>query len=159
MLTMNNRLMSDPFEALWREFGRVSNGNGASNGRTAHGGFGSMSLWENDQNVYVEFDLPGARLDDIELLIENGSLRFHVDRKPHNVEGKQWYDERRYGRFERSIALPETVDPESIDATLEDGVLRVTLSRKAEAQPKKVTIQCRNSKENSRLEHEDSSDS
>lgn len=156
MLTTTNRLVSDPFEALWREFGRASNGNGH---QKTYGGFGAMSLWEEDERVCVEFDLPGAKLDDIELVIEDGSLRFHVDRKAHQVEGKQWYDERRYGRFERSIALPETVDPQAIEATLEDGVLRVTLGRKAEAQPRKVAIQCRNSGETSRIEHEDSSDS
>lgn len=156
MLTMTNRLVSDPFEALWREFGRASNGNGH---QKAYGGFGAMSLWEDNERVYVEFDLPGASLDDIELVIEDGSLRFHVDRKSHQVEGKQWYDERRYGRFERSIALPETVDPDAVEATLDDGVLRVTLGRKAEAQPRKVTIQCRNSEEASRIEHEDSSES
>lgn len=155
MLTMNNRLVSDPFEALWREFGRASNGNG---NQKLNGGFGAMSLWEDDEHVFVEFDLPGARLGDIELLIEDGSLRFHVDRKSHHVEGKQWYDERRYGRFERSVALPDTVDPEAIEATLGDGVLRVTLGRKAEAQPRKVTIQCRNSSEASCLEHGDSSE-
>ena len=58
-------------------------------------------------------------------------------------EGKRnyWLNERGYGRFERVIRLPETVDDDSIQAQLDAGVLRVTLGKKAELQPKKITVQ------------------
>lgn len=163
MLMTFNRLSSDPFEALWREFNRASNGSESGNGtaRTrVQSGFGAMSVWETESHVHIEFDVPGVPQGDIDLVIEDGSLRFRVERKAHEHEGKQWYDERGYGRLERSVTLPDTVDPDSIEATLEDGVLKVSLGRRPESQPKKVTIQSRHSAAGQTcLEHSEPKDS
>ena len=62
------------------------------------------------------------------------------ERKPAAHEGKCWYDERQYGRFERMIALSNIVDPAGIEAQLENGVLFLTLPKKPEAQPHRIPI-------------------
>jgi len=102
-----------------------------------------MSLWETESGVVLEFDVPGVKSDQIELSIERGVLSVRVDRKAPEVQNQKWLDERRYGQFERAVSLPESIDPGSVDASLEDGVLKVTLQRKAEAQPQKIMIQTR----------------
>jgi HSP20 family protein len=56
-------------------------------------------------------------------------------------EGRKYlYNGRIFGRFERTVALPEAVETDQIEATLVDGVLSLTLPKKAEARPKKITV-------------------
>jgi HSP20 family protein len=57
--------------------------------------------------------------------------------------GNVYYQERRYGKFERSFALPIGIETDAIDAEFEDGVLTVTLPKPEEAKPKKIPIKAR----------------
>lgn len=98
------------------------------------------SLWEEEGHWYVELELPGVKQEDIEVTLEKNSLRIAAERKAPEVERKYWHQERAYGRFERLFTLPETIDPEGIEAELVDGVLRLTLAKKPEAQPRKITV-------------------
>ena len=142
--TVANRwgtLLSDPFEAVRREFagdlGIAANGN-----RTAHEArrYGALSLWEDDQKVYIEVDVPGMQLDDLTLTMEGGQLWIRGERKFAQHEEKCWYDERFYGGFQRAVSLQDTVDPSTIDAALCDGVLSITLTKKPEYQPHRVAV-------------------
>src|SRR4051794_10273487 len=62
------------------------------------------SLWEDEQNVYVEVDAPGVTDKDIELSVHNGALIIRGERKREREEGG--YDARSYGRFEQWVSLP-----------------------------------------------------
>lgn len=97
------------------------------------------SLWEEEGRWCVEVDLPGFKQEDIDITLEKNVLRLTAERKPPLVE-KFWQQERSFGKLERTINLPDTVDAERIEAELRDGVLRLSLAKKPEVQPKKIVV-------------------
>jgi HSP20 family protein len=97
-----------------------------------------MSLWEDEQNVYVEIDTPGIAEKDMDLSIHDGHLIVRCERK--RERSGAGYDTRAYGRFEQQIALPCLVDAEKVDATLVNGVLTVALPKSEAAKPRKIAI-------------------
>jgi len=97
-----------------------------------------FSWWEDEHNVYVEMDTPGVSEKDIELAVHEGALIIRGERKCERQEGG--YDTRRYGRFERQFHLPVAVDLDHVEARLANGVLRVTLPKRPEARPRKISI-------------------
>ena len=66
--------------------------------------------------------------------------REFAERKKPEEERTGWHEERAYGKVTRSLKLPETIDPESIEATVADGVLHVTVAKTPEAQPKRIDV-------------------
>ena len=90
--------------------------------------------------MFVELELPGVSKDDIDVTVHNGMVRVSGERKLPEGNRNYWVNDRVYGPFDRAINLPEDVDADSIDAELSDGVLRITLSKKPEAQPKKIAV-------------------
>jgi HSP20 family protein len=97
-------------------------------------------VWEDAQHLYAEAELPGVSKDDLELVVLDGKLHIIATRQPPSEERRYWHNERKYGRFERVLYLPEAIDAETINAELRDGVLTVTLSKKPEAQPKRIAV-------------------
>jgi len=107
--------------------------------RAVHGIRAPLSAWEVDDAYHLELDVPGVEKEDIELTFEKGTLQIIAQRKnpePH----KGLHDERVYGAITRSIALSDAVDPESISAKLDRGVLHVTVAKVPAVQPKKIRI-------------------
>ena len=100
----------------------------------------AASLWEDADNFYAEIEMPGVGIEDVVLTVNKGLLVVAAERKLPTDERKYWHQERGYGQVERTIQLPETVDPEKIDAELVAGVLKIKLGKRAEAQPKKIQI-------------------
>lgn len=129
---------SDPFDVARREFQKAF-GNGGSGQRLVARGYAPLSVWEDQQQLHVEVDLPGLQPGDVEVTVDDGKLSIRGERQPsQSAPGR--YEERAFGRFERVIALADTIDPTSVEAQLRDGVLRVTLSKKPESQPQKVVV-------------------
>lgn len=116
------------------------NGNGNGNGSAAAQVFAPASLWEEEGRWCVEVDLPGVKQEDIDITLEKNSLKLTAERRAPQEERKFWHQERTYGTIERLITLPETVDPNSIEAELKEGVLRLYLAKRPELQPKKIQI-------------------
>jgi HSP20 family protein len=98
------------------------------------------SVWEDEASYHVELDVPGVTRDSVELTFEKGTLRITTERTAPEETRTGLVDERRYGKVTRTVTLPETIDPESIVAELTNGVLHVTVSKKPEAQPKRIEI-------------------
>lgn len=97
------------------------------------------SIWQDENHVYVEADLPGVSEKDLEATVHNGVLTIKAERS--DEEGRVYiFNGRTFGRFERAITLPETVDSENVEATLTNGVLRIVLAKHPEARPKKITL-------------------
>ncbi len=99
---------------------------------------------DDGEQLRIDIELPGVRLDDIDLTVEDRVLTVEGEKKMEREEGEKDSDfrlyERRYGRFERSFVLPRHVDTEKVDARLENGVLTVTLPKVETAKPKKIAI-------------------
>lgn len=92
--------------------------------------------------LVVRADLPGIDPKEVELTVEGGSLTIKGERKltDEGRRGDMYYREVSYGRFERSVQLPEGVDSDSIKATYHDGVLEVTMKAPKGMASKKVPI-------------------
>ena len=109
----------------------------------------AMSVWvpaadiyETDDNLVVTSDLPGVDLKELDVRVENNVLSIRGERQfEPTVENEKFHRvERLYGRFERSLALATPVDADKIQATYQDGVLRICLPKAETAKPKRVQI-------------------
>jgi HSP20 family protein len=133
----------DPFTSMRREmdqlFGRFLNDRSGDGGVT-RGWYAPVAMWDDNEKVYVEVELPGISKDDVDLTVQNGMLRISGERKQPEGERSYWLNDRSYGAFDRTISLPDDVDADNIDAQLSDGVLHIVLAKKPEAQPKKITV-------------------
>jgi HSP20 family protein len=144
---VNRSQTIDPFEAMQREFdsmfGRYLTSHGGGNGaRLAPYG---VDVSEDADHIYVEAELPGFRKDDVDITLENQTLTISAERKSQSDPGKEnkgelLLNERRYARFLRSFTLPPTVDEQSVNAKLADGVLTITLNKREESKPRKISV-------------------
>ena len=133
----------DPISAVHHDieqlFGRLVNGS-STNGSSSQGWHAPVTAWNDADKVYVEMEVPGVKREDLEVTVHNGVLRIAGQRKVPEGERNYWTNERQFGQFDRSMTLPEDIDADSIEAELTDGVLHLTLNRKPEAQPKRITV-------------------
>jgi HSP20 family protein len=101
-----------------------------------------ISMWEDDDHVYVEAELPGVAQSDVEVTVHNGMLFIRWERKPE--EGRTYlYNGRAFGRSERVITLPETIVGDDAKAEMADGVLHITLAKSPTAKPKRIEVKAR----------------
>ena len=98
------------------------------------------SIWEADNMFHIEVDAPGVTKDDVELTFDKGTLQITLERKAPEGERTNWHNERGYGKVSRTVSLPDTVDPDTIEAGLSNGVLHVTINKLPQAQPKKIDV-------------------
>jgi HSP20 family protein len=129
------------FENVTREMDQVFDhffGNG--NGSSAAALYAPASLWEEEGRWCVEIDLPGVKQEDVDVTLEKNTLRLTAERKAPQQDRQFWYQDRAYCKIERLITLPETVDPDGIEAELKDSVLRLHLTKRPELQPKKIQV-------------------
>lgn len=98
----------------------------------------------SDEAYSIRIELPGVAEDDIHLSVENGVVSIKGEKKTEREEkGDTWYfSERQYGSFQRSFRLPADADEAAVGAALKDGVLSITIPRKAPKKPeaKRVKI-------------------
>ena len=150
---VNRNQVADPFDAMQRDFdnvlGRLFNAHPASQqagGRMA-GYFApyGVDVREDGDHLYVEAELPGFKKEEVEITLENQTLTIAAERKEpaagQEPKGEWLLNERRYTRFLRSFTLPQTVSEQSVNAKLENGVLSVTLNKREESKPRKITVQ------------------
>jgi len=132
----------DPWSPLGEELSRWLDEFWPTDGVASTKGFGSIDLYEDEKNVTVEVELPGVKRDQVELTFEDGLLKLDVQRQEAKEEEKANYylRERMQGKWARSIRLPVTVQPDKIEATFKDGVLKVTLEKQAEPEGHKIAI-------------------
>ena len=103
----------------------------------------AVDIYETaEKDVVVKVDLPDTKKENIKVTFENNVLSIEGQRElASNVERDRFHRiERGHGQFRRSFTLPATVDASRVDANYQDGVLTVTLPRRAEAKPKQIQI-------------------
>jgi HSP20 family protein len=102
-----------------------------------------LNIWQDDNAIYVEGDLPGVDRTTLEVTVNEGDkLAIRAKRPaPEKVEGVTWLrQERVSGTFTRSLVLPFPVDAEKVEATYSNGVLKVTLPKVAAVKPRTVPV-------------------
>ena len=101
-----------------------------------------VDVYEDEHNIILKIEVPGIDEKDIDVQLENNTLTVHGERKFEKEEKEENFRrvERRYGSFTRSFTLPATVDSEKVTAHYDKGVLKVNLSKKAEARPKQIKV-------------------
>lgn len=123
-----NRLMEDFFQDM-----PTARPYGAS--------YPAMNAWEDGNSAWIECELPGLTLDDIEVLVSGNDVTVKGNRKIAEAEGAAWHRrERSQGEFVRSITLPWDLDADKVSATFRDGVLTIELPKAESARPKKVKV-------------------
>ncbi len=100
------------------------------------GGF-AVDLYEDKDNTYVRAELPGVDRKDISVEMVDDYLTLSGSRKAFGADGK----ETESAEFSRSITIPESVQADKIAAAYENGVLTVTLPKREEAKPRKITVE------------------
>jgi HSP20 family protein len=105
----------------------------------------AMEVRETDEAFVVETELPGMKPEDVQVKFESGFLNLSAERKHEKEEkkGTVHRSERYYGRMERRIALPGEVDPEKVEASVKDGLLTVTLAKKAASRSRTVPVKAK----------------
>ena len=99
-------------------------------------------LREGKDAVSVSLELPGIDRKDVSITLHDGVLTVSGERRQEVEvkEGEYLRTERHYGRFERSVELPSPVDAEKVAASFKDGLLTVTLPKRADARPQQINI-------------------
>src|SRR3954449_11891261 len=105
-----------------------------------------VDLVEAEDHFVLKADLPGLAEDDVNIEIRDGSLTISGERKAeHESRERGWYRvERSFGRFSRSLTLPEGVDPDGVEATFDKGVLEVRIPKPEPRKPRRVAIRASN---------------
>ena len=103
-------------------------------------GWPSIEAVETDKDVRVSAELPGMDEKDVEVLVDEDALTIRGEKKAETEDKERRFSERYYGRFERVIPLPLTVEQDKIEASFNNGVLTITLPKSAKAQEKAKRI-------------------
>lgn len=87
----------------------------------------AVDIYEDDKAITLKVEVPDMEEKDLDVRVEEGHLTIRGERKFENEEKKENFHriERRYGSFERTFALPDTVDADKVSAKYDKGVLKV----------------------------------
>jgi HSP20 family protein len=115
-------------------------------GRVWNRNFPAMDLWEDGENFYAEVEVPGLKMEDVEILVHGNELTVKGSPEPEEErEGVNFHvRERSVGEFGGKVQLPKDVDVEKVEAELENGVLRIKLPKASSALPRKVEVRSLN---------------
>ncbi|WP_456401144.1 Hsp20/alpha crystallin family protein [Persephonella sp.] len=101
-----------------------------------------VDIYEKDNKLIIEAEIPGAKKEDIELKIKDNSviIRGEVKKEEEKKDETYYRSERFYGRFERVIPLPIEVKPEEAKATIEDGILKLEIPKATSEKEVKIEV-------------------
>lgn len=103
----------------------------------------AVDIRESDDGYTIEAEVPGINPQDIEVTLDKGVLTLTGERRDAsaNDDGSQRHVERIYGRFVRRFSLPDSADADDVQATAENGVLKLVIRKKTASQPRRITVQ------------------
>jgi HSP20 family protein len=108
-----------------------------------------LDVYENDHAYTVITSLPGLNIDQIQITLHEGTLSISGEVTEPNTENERvLLQERVYGKFSRSVTLPQHIDSEHVEANYENGVLTLTLPKTPNAQPRLIPVKTANGKHN-----------
>lgn len=142
---LRNSVFDDLSHDMDRLFGAV-NGPArpalAAPGTGIHAAWPGMNVWRDGERIVAEAEIPGYRIDDIEVMVSSDGLTIRGQREStaHSDRATPLRVERSINRFERSLTLPVEVDADGVTASLSDGVLRVEMPVAATARSRRVQV-------------------
>ena len=124
-----NNLLADPFLAL-------TTGDGLPVGGSP------LNVYEQDDCLVVEAEMPGFDPDDIDISIERGMLTIRGEMEDEDERKDRNYLVREYrrGTFLRSVRLPDTVDTEHVESTFDNGVLKLVFPKAEQARARRISV-------------------
>ncbi|HET6579540.1 MAG TPA: Hsp20/alpha crystallin family protein [Gemmatimonadales bacterium] len=104
--------------------------------------FAPTDVTESPESLQITMEVPGVRSEDVKISLENNLLTIRGEKRQEAEEkGERVHRyERSYGTFERTFVLPNTVDPERIEARYGDGILAVTIPKAERARPREIPV-------------------
>lgn len=104
--------------------------------------FPELDLFETEEDIALDVDLPGLKPEELDLSVTGNTLTLKGERREDLEEEKRnvYRRERRRGSFVRSITLPSSADTENVSAHFEDGVLHIRFPKRAESKARHIPI-------------------
>lgn len=97
-----------------------------------------LAVWQDEQALHVELDAPGVTADGVSVTVHNRELTIQLTRS--GEKRTDGIDTRTFGTVEQRLKLPTSVDAANVEATLTNGVLKVSLPKSEEAKPRKIEV-------------------
>ncbi len=131
---------ADPFKAMEDFFGRENVADRLI--KRSEVFVPSVEVKETADGYLVKADLPGVKMEDVKVTLSANVLRIEGHRHEEKREEKDRYHltERSYGSFARAFALPDGTDADAVAAEMKDGVLVITIPKRAEEKPRQIPI-------------------
>lgn len=99
----------------------------------------AVDIYENDEEILLQADMPGVVKEDISVNIDNGTLSLSGVRKLPTYGATTWEE---FGnlRYVRNFSVPQTIDVDRVEAELKDGILRLHLPKSEASKPRRIEI-------------------
>jgi HSP20 family protein len=148
MYVMTTRRSPDPFTNLRRLNTLLDDafagwpGEPNGSGALAAAWTPACDIFEDKDSVKIVAEIPGVKPEDVKLSIENNLLTIRGEKQQVAEEKSERVHryERSYGAFERTFALPNTIDPDKVEAHVENGLLTVVLPKAERARPREIQV-------------------
>jgi HSP20 family protein len=108
----------------------------------------ALDVYQTSNEVVVKAALPGLKPEDVNIDITGETLTIRGESKAEQEIKKEdyLYKERRYGSFSRSVILPSGLKTDKAEATMENGILTLTIPKLEEVKPKKISVKAKEKK-------------
>lgn len=128
-------------ERFQRDMNRLFNQYTPSRLRSAPS-YPALNIWTNEDGQLVSAEMPGVRVEDIDINVDGYTLTIAGERSSDEVPENAVYlrRERGFGKFSRAIQLPFAVDASKVEATFKDGVLKISLPKVEAEKPRQISI-------------------
>lgn len=103
-----------------------------------------VDVFADDKNFFLEAELPGMKKNEIKISLQDNILTISGEKKKSgedNDKNEYFRNERIFGKFSRSFTLPKDIDPDSIGAVFEDGILKISIGKKGTGSVKEKNIE------------------
>lgn len=102
----------------------------------------TIDVYQNDENIVIESTIAGVNVDDLDIAItpESVTIKGRREKKEKVKKDDYLYQECFWGKFSRSIILPQEIDPDKSHAALKDGILKIVLPKVHKTRSKKVRV-------------------
>ena len=133
--------LQNQMNRLWQEI-TLARGSTGEEFLTSGNFIPPVDIYEDEHSIVLKLEVPGMNESDLDVRVENSTLTVRGERKFEKEEKEENFHriERSYGSFARSFTLPNTVDTNSIQAEYVNGILKLSLAKRAEAKPKQIKV-------------------